>query len=300
MVALLQYVVAGTLLGAIYALIALGIVVIYKSTRVFNFAQAQFIVWGVLLSYWTIHWMGPALGLVAALVAGALLGFVMERLTLRPLIGQPLLAALLMTLALGYLLEGLAFMGWGTAVRKYPEVFAPAIWKGRIAAFPTGLMTLGPIKIGYTQLWSFGGTLLLFGLISSFYRWTPLGKAMRAVAEDHQVSQSLGIKVRFVFSLSWIIAAVIGFVAAVFVGSLSGAFIQLSDLGLRAIPAILIGGMDSIPGALVGGIIVGILEALATGYFGAGLGNVSPYLLLLLFLLVRPYGLFGQRRIERL
>ena len=300
MVALLQYVVAGTLLGAIYALIALGIVVIYKSTRVFNFAQAQFIVWGVLLSYWTIHWMGPALGLVAALVAGAPLGYVVERLTPLPLLCQPLLAALLMTLALGYLLEGLAFMGWGTAVRKYPEVFAPAIWKGRIAAFPTGLMTLGPIKIGYTQLWSFGGTLLLFGLISSFYRWTPLGKAMRAVAEDHQVSQSLGIKVRFVFSLSWIIAAVIGFVAAVFVGSLSGAFIQLSDLGLRAIPAILIGGMDSIPGALVGGIIVGILEALATGYFGAGLGNVSPYLLLLLFLLVRPYGLFGQRRIERL
>jgi branched-chain amino acid transport system permease protein len=300
MVGFIQYAVSGTLLGAIYALIALGIVIIYKSTRVFNFAQAQFMVWGVLFSYWTIHWLGPSLGLVVALSAGALLGLVMERLTLRPLIGQPLLAALLMTLALGYLLEGLAFMSWGTAVRKYPEVFSTAIWRGRLETFPTGILTLGPVKIGYTQLWSFGGALVLFGLFSAFYHWTRLGKAMRAVADDHQVSQSLGIKVRFIFSLSWAIAALVGFVAAVFVGSLSGAFVQISDLGLRAIPALLIGGLDSIPGALVGGIIVGILESLATGYFGAGMGTVTPYFLLLLFLLVRPYGLFGERRIERL
>lgn len=291
---------SGVLLGAIYALIALGIVVVYKSTRVFNFAQAQLIVWGVLFSYWTIHWWGPAAGLAGALLAGAVLGFVMERLTLRPLIGQPLLAALLMTLALGYFLEGLAFMTWGTAVRTYPEVFSAAIWRGRLEAFPTGMLTLGYLKITYTQLWSFAGALLLFGLFSGVYRLTPLGKAMRAVAEDHQVSRSLGVRVRLVFSLSWMIAALIGFVAAVFIGSLSGAFIQLSDLGLRSIPAILIGGLDSIPGALAGGIIVGVLESLATGYFGSGMGTVTPYILLLLVLFVKPYGLFGERRIERL
>lgn len=300
MVAFLQYLLSGTMLGAIYALIALGIVIIFKSTHVFNFAQAQFIVWGVLFSYWTIHWLGPARGLVAALLAGALLGLAMERLTLRPLIGQPLLAALLMTLALGYFLEGLAFMSWGTAVRRYPELFSGAIWKGRLETLPTGMLALGPVKIGYAQLSSFAGALLLFGLFSGFYHWTPLGKAMRAVAEDHQVSQSLGIRVRLVFSLSWVIAALIGFVAAVFVGSLSGAFVQLSDLGLRAIPAVLIGGLDSIPGALLGGILVGILEALATGYFGAGMGSVTPYLLLLVFLLAKPYGIFGEPRIERL
>lgn len=300
MLALAQYMISGTLLGGVYALIALGIVIVFKSTRVFNFAQAQLIVWGVLISYWTIHWLGPAAGLAVALGAGAVLGLAVERLVFRPLIGQPLLAALLMSLAVGYLLEGFAFMSWGTAVRSYPEVFSSAIWKGRLQALPAGMLSLGPIKIGYAQLWSFAGALVLFGLFSAFYRWTQLGKAMRAVAEDHQVAQSLGIKVRFVFALSWAVAALLGFVTAVFVASLSGAFVQLSDLGLRAIPAVLIGGLDSIPGALAGGIIVGLLEALATGYFGAGMGTVTPYVLLLLFLLLRPYGLFGEQRIERL
>lgn len=298
--AFVQYTVSGVLLGAIYALIALGIVVVYKSTRIFNFAQAQLVVWGVLFSYWTIHWWGAALGLVAALVAGAVIGFAVERVALRPLIGQPLLAALLMTLALGYLLEGLAFMSWGTAVRTYPHVFSSAIWRGRLEALPAGMFTFGQVKISYSEVWSFAGALLLFALFSLAYQRTPLGKAMRAVAEDHQVSQSLGIRVRLIFSLSWGIASTIGFVAAVFIGSLSGAFVQLSDLGLRSIPAILIGGLDSIPGALVGGIIVGVLESLATGYFGSGMGNVTPYVLLLLVLFVKPYGLFGQKRIERL
>jgi branched-chain amino acid transport system permease protein len=298
--AFVQYAVSGTLLGAVYALIALGIVIVFKSTRVFNFAQAQLIVWGVLLSYWTIHWLGPALGLAVALAAGAALGLVVERFVFRPLIAQPLLAALLMSLAVGYLLEGVAFMSWGTAVRTYPEVFASGIWKGQLKALPAGVIALGPIKVGQTQLWSFAGALIAFGLFSAFYRFTRLGKAMRAVAEDHQVAQSLGIRVRFVFALSWAIASVLGFVTAVFVASLSGAFVQLSDLGLRAIPAVLIGGLDSIPGALVGGILVGVLEALATGYFGAGMGNVTPYVLLLVFLLVKPYGIFGQKRIERL
>lgn len=300
MAAFVEYVVSGVLLGAIYALIALGIVVVYKSTRIFNFAQAQFVVWGVLFSYWTIHWWGAVAGLLAALAAGAVLGCVMERLTLRPLIGQPLIAALLMTLALGYLLEGLAFMFWGTAVRSYPQLFSAAIWRGRLEAFPVGMLTLGHVKLSYSQVWSFVGALLLFGVFSLVYQRTPLGKMMRAVADDHQISQSLGIPVRLVFSLSWVIASLIGCVAAVFIGSLSGAFVQLSDLGLRSIPAILIGGLDSIPGALVGGIIVGVLEALATGYFGSGMGHVTPYVLLIFVLLVKPYGLFGQVRIERL
>ena len=300
MAAFFEYVVSGVLLGAIYTLIALGIVVVYKSTRIFNFAQAQFVVWGVLFSYWTIHWWGPILGLGAALAAGALLGFVMERMTLRPLIGQPLIAGLLMTLALGYLLEGLAFMVWGTAVRTYPQVFSSSIWRGRLEALPAGMLTLGQVKVSYSQVWSFVGALALFGLFSIGYRRTPLGKMMRAVADDHQISQSLGIRVRLIFSLSWMIASLVGFVAAVFIGSLSGAFVQLSDLGLRSIPAILIGGLDSVPGALLGGIIVGVLEALATGYFGSGMGNVTPYVLLLFVLLVKPYGLFGQVRIERL
>jgi branched-chain amino acid transport system permease protein len=300
MLALAQYVVSGTLLGGIYALIALGIVIVFKSTRVFNFAQAQLIVWGVLLSYWTIHWLGPALGLAAALGAGALLGLIIERLVFRPLIAQPLLAAMLMSLAVGYLLEGAAFMSWGTAVRSYPEVFSSGIWKGQLQALPGGVVAFGPIKVGRAQLWSFAGALAAFGLFSAFYRWTRLGKAMRAVAEDHQIAQSLGVRVRFIFALSWAIASLLGFVTAVFVASLSGAFVQLSDLGLRAIPAVLIGGLDSIPGALVGGLLVGVLEALATGYFGAGMGNVTPYILLLVFLLLKPYGLFGEKRIERL
>lgn len=300
MAAFFQYVVSGTLLGGIYALIALGIVLIYKSTRVFNFAQGNIIAWGILISFWTIHRFGVLPGLLLALAVGALVGAAIERLTLRPMIGQPLLAALLMTLALSYLLEGLAFMSWGTAVRAYPEIFPRRIWGGTMEALPRGTIQLGSVKAGLTHLWSFAGAMALFTLFGVFYQRSRLGKAMRAVAEDHQVSQSLGIRVRMVFGLSWMIASLIGFVTAVFVGSMSGAFVQISDLGLRAIPAILIGGLESVPGALVGGIIVGVLESLATGYMGAGMGNVTPFVLLLAILLVKPYGLFGEERIERL
>lgn len=300
MTALPQYLTSGIFLGSIYAIIALGIVIIYKSTRVFNFAQGQFLVWGVLLSYWTIHKFGAPVGLAIAFAGGALVGFLVERLTLRPLIGQPLLAALLMTLALSYLMEGLAFMSWGTAVRAYPEIFPSKIWKGISGPIPAGGLSLGPFKVSYPHLLSLVGAVILFILFVLFYNRARLGKAMRAVAEDQQVSQSLGIKVRWIFSISWIIASLVGFVGSMFVGSISGAFIGLSDLMLRAVPAILIGGLESIPGTLVGGLIVGILESLATGYFGAGMGNVSPFIVLLFILLIKPYGLFGLVRIERL
>lgn len=296
----IQYLTSGLLLGSIYSLIAFGIVIIYKSTRVFNFAQGQFLVWGVLISYWTIHKLGAPLGLALAFISAIILGFLIERLTLRPLIGQPLLAALLMTLALSYLLEGFAYMSWGTAVRTYPEVFPSQVWRGIVGPIPSGGLDLGFVKISYTHILSLFGALILFGILVLFYKRFRLGKAMRAVAEDHQVSQSLGIKVRWIFSLSWMIASIIGFISSIFVGSISGAFIGLSDLGLRAIPAILIGGLDSIPGTLLGGLIVGLLESLATGYFGAGMGNVSPFIVLLMILLIKPYGLFGQVRIERL
>lgn len=297
---LIQYLTSGLLLGSIYAIIALGVVIIYKSTRVFNFAQGHFLVWGVLISYWTINKFGVPLGLFISLICSIVMGYLIERLTLRPLIGQPLLAALLMTLSLSYLLEGFAYMSWGTAVRAYPELFPSQIWKGISGPIPSGGLNLGFVKINYTQLLSFIGALVLFGLFILFYNRVRIGKAMKAVAEDHQVSQSLGIKVRWIFSLSWIIASMVGFIGSIFVGSISGAFIGLSDLGLRAIPALLIGGLDSIPGTLLGGFIVGVLQALATGYFGAGMGNVSPFIVLLLILLIKPYGLFGQVRIERL
>ena len=279
---------SGIFLGAIYSIIALGIVIIYKSTKVFNFAQGHLLMVAVLLGASTAPKFGIIGGLIISVVGTALIALLLERLTLRPLIGQPLIAALLMTIALGYLLEGGSLMVWGEGLYRYPELF------------PTEAIMIGGIAIAQEVIWAFVVVAVGFTAFVIFYRKAVLGKAMRATAEDHQVSQSMGIRVTHIFSISWVIAAVLAYVASIFLGSLSGGHYLNSHLGLKAIPAVLVGGLDSITGAIVGGFIVGLLESLVTGYLSGELGEVVPFIVLLIVLLIKPYGLFGLVRIERI
>jgi len=285
---LFYFVMQGVFLGAIYALIALGMVIIYKSTKVFNFSQGHLLMVAVLLGASMSDKFGIAGGMAVTVGGMTFIGYLLERFTLRPLIGQPLIAALLMTIALGYLLEGGALIAWGEGLYRYP------------ALFPTQAIQISDISIDQQVVWAFVVVAVSFTAFILFYKRTLLGKAMRATAEDHQASQSMGIRVTHIFSISWIIAALLAYVASIFLGSLSGGHYLNSHLGLKAIPAVLVGGLDSIVGAIVGGLIVGLLESLVTGYLSAEMGAVVPFVVLLVVLLVKPYGLFGLVRIERI
>ena len=290
MEALLQFIISGIFLGAVYALICLGIVVIYKATHVFNFSQGYIVMLGVLLSFICINRFPVLIAIPLALVVAVIVGLLLNRLALRPLTGQPFLSALLMTLAIAYALQGLAIVFWGPKVRPYPQ------W------FPVEILDLGIINISSPVLWGILATAAIFVAVGLFYQRSKMGKAMRATAEDHQVAQSLGIKVDRVFTLSWVLAAVLAFIGALFFGVQAGAFHGLSQWGWKAIPACFVGGLDSLKGAIVGGLLVGTLEAMATGYsIGGGIvpGGIVPFVILLLVLIIRPYGIFGEVRIER-
>lgn len=287
MEAITQYFVSGIFQGSIYALIAVGIVVIFKATRVFNFAQGHLLMVGVLLTYVLIGKLGIWITIPVAIACGIGIGYLVERLMLRPLIGQPIVSALLMTLAVAYLLDGVATIFWGTKILPYPR------W------YPEQSFPFGPIKVSSGVVWSIVITAIVFVALAFFYRRSRMGKAMRATADSHQISQSLGIKVTKVFSLCWIMAAVIGFTMAFFFGVHVGAFRYLSEWGFMAIPAVLVGGLDSIRGALIGGLLVGVLEVIATGYLGAFIGSMFPFIILLIVIIVRPHGLFGQVEIVR-
>lgn len=287
MEAITQYFVSGIFQGSIYALIAVGIVVIFKATRVFNFAQGHLLMVGVLLTYMLIGKLGIWISIPLAIACGIGIGYLVERLMLRPLIGQSIVSALLMTLAVAYLLDGVATIFWGTKILPYPQ------W------YPEQFFPFGPIKVSSGYVWSIVIAILIFVALAFFYRRSRMGKAMRATADSHQVSQSLGIKVNKVFSLCWIMAAVIAFIMAFFFGVHVGAFRYLSEWGFMAIPAVLVGGLDSIRGALIGGLLVGVLEVIATGYLGAFIGSMFPFIILLIVIIVRPHGLFGQVEIVR-
>ncbi|MEW6350940.1 MAG: branched-chain amino acid ABC transporter permease [Thermodesulfobacteriota bacterium] len=282
------FLMSGVFLGAIYGLIALGIVIIYKSTKVFNFSQGHLLMVAALLGASLSEKFGVIGGMVLTVVGTSLVALVLERLTLRPLIGQPLIAALLMTIALGYLLEGGSLIVWGEGLYKYP------------ALFPAEPLAISGVTIDQQVVWAFVVVSVGFGAFVVFYQKTLLGKAMRATAEDHQASQSMGIRVTRIFSISWIIAGLLAYVASIFLGSMAGAHYLNSHLGLKAIPAVLVGGLDSILGAIVGGLLVGLLQSLVTGYLSSELGEVIPFIVLLVVLLVKPYGLFGMVRIERI
>jgi len=291
-----QFFVTGILTGGVYALVAMGIVLIYKSSRVFNFAQGHMLMVGAFMVWWFIESLGLPIwvGLLATILGAVLLGLVIERLALRPLIGQPIFATVMMTLAMAQFLQGAAILMWGAYQRALPEIL------------PLQPIVIGTIRLKLNLVVAFAVAMLGFSAFAVFFRYTKAGLAMRAAAEDHQLAQSVGLSVRRIFGLAWAIASLVAMTGGILLGSISGVDLNLSIIGLKAFPAVLFGGLESIPGAIIGGLTVGVVESLAAGLPADptvrswNLGDIAPYVFMLLVLLFRPDGLFGLKRIERI
>jgi branched-chain amino acid transport system permease protein len=285
----LQLTLTGLTNGAVLALVALGFVLIYKASDVINFAQGEFLLVGAYVAFGLIAEIGLpwSVGVALTLVLAVILGVLIERLVLRPLIGEPIISVIMVTIGLSSLLRAGVNAIWGTAGRPFPPF---------IPSQDTHIM--GAV-VPADRLIAIGLALLLLVIFSLFFRYSRDGVAMRATADDQQAALSMGISVKRVFAVAWSISALAAALAGVLVANIVGVSGAVSSIGLRVFPVVILGGLDSIPGAIMGGVIIGLLEAYGGGYVGQGLGPVIPFIILILILMVRPYGLFGQEIIER-
>jgi branched-chain amino acid transport system permease protein len=291
----LQLVITGLALGMVYALVAIGFVIILKCSEAFNIAQGHFVMIGGYLGYTFLVTFGLPIWatLVLAIVVAIFMGLLIERLALRPLVGQPVLAVIMMTIALATVFEGLATLIWGGEYKTYHGLL------------PTLTLKVSGISIPSESLIGLIVSVVAVVILLLLFRYTKIGLAMRATAEDLQVVQSVGIKATTVYAVSWIIACVVGVIGGILLGGVSGVMIPLSTIGLKAFAVVLLGGVNSIGGAIVAGIILGILENIAAGYLdpllpGGGLAQVFPFVVIIIMLIFKPYGLFGLVRIERI
>ena len=290
----LQLLTNGIVVGMVYALAALGFVLIYKASRVINLAQGYFVALGAFgaLAIAQVTHLPFVLAVAASLAGSFLLGLLVERLLLRPMIGEQPIAVIMVTIGLAAVLRGGILLVWGAGNFGFPQLL------------PESPLILGPLIVSPVHLGALAISLAFLAVFVVFFRRTTLGVAMRAVADDQQAAQSLGVSVRRVIATSWAIAATVAAVGGVVVGSLNGLNADaLSFIGLKVFPAVILGGLDSVPGAVVGGVTVGVLENLAGGYIdplvGGGTKEVAPFVVLVLVLMMRPYGLFGTVEIER-
>ena len=292
----LQLVVTGFSLGMVYALIAIGFVIILKCSEAFNIAQGHFVMIGGYLGYTFLVPFGLPVwaSLLLAIGVATIMGLSIERLTLRPLVGQPVLAIIMMTIALATVLEGVATLIWGGEYKAYHGVL------------PTVALKLGEISLPSEMLIGLIVSIICVAILMLFFRYTKIGLAMRATAEDEQVVQSCGIRATTVYAVSWVIAYVVGVIGGILLGGVSGVMIPLAEVGLKAFAVVLLGGVNSIGGAIVAGVILGVLENVAAGYLdpllpaGGGLAHVFPFIVMIIVLVFRPHGLFGLVTIERI
>jgi branched-chain amino acid transport system permease protein len=292
----LQFLVSGVAVGSIYALAALGFVLIYKSSRVINFAHGQFIAIGAFAAYALATWAKLPFWLAAllAILVTALLGFAVEKIFLKRMVGQPIISVIMVTIGLASVLDGLMYLTpFGSGNFSYPTFLPP------------GGLSLGGVSVSYTQLLAIGFTAVFLLLFTWFFQRSTVGVSMRAVADDQMASMSVGVSVERVFALAWAVAGLTAAAAGIVVGTVSGLNQGgLIGIGLAVFPAVILGGLDSVPGAVVGGVTIGVLQQLAAGYLnqyvpGGGTEYVLPFVVLLVMLWFKPYGLFGIEEIER-
>lgn len=289
----LQLVVSGLVIGSIYALVALGFVMIYKSSGVINFAQGEFLLVGayVSLTLFTDCKLPFLLAVFIALLSCVLLGLVVERLVLRPFIGKSVISVIMATIGLSSLMRGVIQVIWGTDTRTFPDIF------------PVEPINMGGVVVTEIYLWSLGLALGLLGLFSLFFKFSSTGIAMRAAADDQNAALSIGISVKRVVAVTWAIAAVVAAIAGILLANINGVNSSLAAIGLKVLPVAVLGGLDSLPGAIIGGFAIGLIESLAGGYldpvFGGGVKDVVPFIVLVMVLMFRPYGLFGKEITER-
>jgi len=287
----MQFFLSGLSMGSIYALVALGFVLIYKSTSILNLAQGEFLMVGayICLSMTLDFGLSFITSFMITMVFSVLLGLAVERLVLRPLIGEPIISVIMVTIGLTYILRGVVIMLWGNDIRQFN-------------IFPAEPIDLFGVKLTYLYIWSMGISVVLLSFFAVFFKYARTGIFMRAVADHQTASQSMGISVKRVFAISWCIAAVVSSIGGILVGNIGGVDVSLSYIGLKVLPAVILGGLDSILGAIIGGLIVGVLEFLSAGYLDPyipAINEVFPFMVLVLVLMIKPYGLFGIEEIER-
>lgn len=279
----IQQLVSGLALGCVYGLIALGFVLIYKATEVINFAQGDLMMLGGFVAYTFIVVLGMNywLGALCAVLAMGLVGMFIERFVVRPILGYPAFSIVMATIGLGFLLRSAAGMIWGTDDLKIESPF-------------TDVLKIGDLVLAHDKLSVIVATVILIGVLYLFFNRTRLGTAMRATSENMLAAYYMGIPVKRVVSLVWAISAMVAGVAGVLLAPITFVHSNVGlVLGLKAFPAAVLGGFGSIPGALVGGLVIGVVETMAGFYMPQGWKDVAPYLILLLVLLLKPEGLFG-------
>ncbi len=292
---LLQLVVNGVIVGTLYGVVAMCFVLIYKSTQIVNFAQGEFLLIGAWVCWWLLtsmqvpFWLGFPLTLVFMMAFGVLL----QLLVLRPMIGEPIISVIMVTIGLSIFFQAMMKWMFGVFAKPFPEVFA------------TRSVNVLGLNVQTPYIMSMLVSLVIMVGFAWFFKFSRLGLAMRATAFNQQVAQSLGISVRSVFAMSWAISAVVSALAGVVVAMVNGVSSALSFFGIKVFPAVILGGLDSIVGAIVGGLIIGVLENVAEFVDGQylHLGNlytVAPFYALVVILMIKPYGLFGTRQIERI
>jgi len=284
----------GLLIGLMYSLIALGFVLVYKATDAINFAQGEFVMIAGFVAAGVLSLWGAPLWLAVLLALASLIafGFVLERVMLRKLIGRPVIAVVMATIGLASILRGIGpFMIFsGTKPLPLPIRDEPFM--------------LGPLFIPPIQILGAGVSLAFLAGFGWFFLRSRKGIAMRAVADNQQVAMAMGIDVERYFGVAWAMAGVVSALGGILWGNLVGVDVNLALVGFKVFPVVILGGLDSIPGAIVGGLIVGIVENVASGYIdpyvGGGTKDFAPYVLMIMALMVRPYGIFGKKIIERI
>ena len=292
---LTQLLVNGVIIGTLYGVVAMCFVLIYKASQIVNFAQGEFLLIGAWVCWWILTDFGVPFvwGFLVTLVFMAAFGVLLQIVVLRPMIGQPIISVIMVTIGLSIFFQALMKWLFGVFVKPFPQVFEAK-----------AVNILG-LNVQPVYLMGFVISIVIMAAFAWFFKYSRMGLAMRATAFDQQAAQSLGISIKQVFAISWAISAMVSALAGVVVGVVNGVSSELSFFGIKVFPAAILGGLDSIVGAVVGGLIIGVLENVAEFadsqflHWG-GLYVVAPFYILVLILMVRPYGLFGTRDIERI
>ncbi|MEY4214284.1 MAG: branched-chain amino acid ABC transporter permease [Burkholderiaceae bacterium] len=286
---LIQVLLSGIALGSIYGLVALGFAVIFKATDVFNFAQGMLVAFGAYFAVTTINLLGLPfpVAILAIVAASAALGVIIHVVFIQPLSGRPMLAVIMLTIALSIVMRAVIEILYGLQGRTLTT------------PIPTGIFMIGEVRVSQLHLVAASVSWVCMAAFFAFFRFTPIGLLMRATADGYEAALVSGINVKVMNRLAWGIGASLAAVGGLFLGQLQIVSTELEHIGLLALPAVVIGGMQSIPGAIIGGLLVGLIEQLAATYISPKSTDIVVYGLLLMILMVRPWGLFGQRELGR-
>lgn len=289
-----QLLISGLMVGCIYAVIAIGFVIIYKSSKVLNLAQGELVLIGpyICVSLITECHLPYFWSFVISLLICFCVGLLIERAFLRPLIGEPILSVIMITIGISSLIKGITFIAWSGTTKVFPQIFSM-----------TPYMIGDEIVIPRLYLWASVLSILLLGGFMVFFKTSMIGLTLRSVASHQTAAQSMGVSVKKVFALSWGIAAFVSALGGIIIGNVGGVREGISYFGLKVLSVVIFGGLDSLIGAFIGGLVVGVLENMAGGYLDLvleGVKDVAPFIFLVAVLMIRPYGLFGTKEIERL